>query len=117
VLGGWSWGQAPPAALLAAASGTAFTAVVFGQLANAFACRSETRPVGRWSLHGNRLLLGAAAAELALLGVFLALPAAADVLEHAPPTPIGWLLAAAAAPAVLLVDAGQKAIRRRPPAG
>jgi hypothetical protein len=60
--------------------------VVFGQLANAFAGRSETRPVGRWSWRGNRLLLGAVACELALLGVFLALPPVAHVLGHVTPT-------------------------------
>jgi magnesium-transporting ATPase (P-type) len=110
VVGGWSWGQTPPVGLLAAASGTAFTVVVFGQLANAFACRSETRPAGRWSLRGNRLLLGAVACELVLLGVFLGVPPVAEVLGHAPPTPLGWALAALAAPAVLLVDAVQKRV-------
>lgn len=43
--GGWWFGSLPDAALLATASGSAFTAVVLGQLANAYACRSATRPV------------------------------------------------------------------------
>ncbi|WP_407670167.1 hypothetical protein [Nonomuraea solani] len=49
-LGGWHFGTAPDPVLLAAASGTAFTAVVLGQFANAFACRSEFRWIGklRW---------------------------------------------------------------------
>jgi hypothetical protein len=42
--GGWTWGAAPSSVLLAAASGTAFTAVVLGQMATAFACRSN--PMG-----------------------------------------------------------------------
>src|SRR5205823_6588355 len=68
-----------------------------------FACRSETRAVGRWSLHDNRLLLGAVACELALLVAFLALPPVAHVLGHAAPTALGWALAALVVPAVLLV--------------
>jgi hypothetical protein len=112
-VGGWRWGQVPPAGLLAAASGTAFSVVVFGQLANAFACRSEHRPVGRWSLHGNRLLLVAVATELVLLAGFLAVPAVAGVLGHAVPTALGWALAALAVPAVLLADALQKRLSRR----
>ena len=112
VLGGWTWGDTPSAALLAAASGTAFTAIVFGQLANAFACRSETRPIGVWSLRGNRLLLGAIACEVVLLGVFLGVPPVADVLGQSVPTALGWVLAALAAPAVVLADTVQKAVSR-----
>jgi len=40
---------------LAAASGAAFAAVVFGQVANAFACRSTVRPVWRLGWRTNRL--------------------------------------------------------------
>jgi magnesium-transporting ATPase (P-type) len=112
-LGGWSWGETASPALLAAASGTAFSAVVLGQLANAFACRSEHRPVGRWSWRGNRLLLVAVAVELVLLAAFVGLPPLATLLGQGLPTAVGWLLAAAAVPAVLLVDAAYKAWGRR----
>ncbi|WP_456789318.1 cation-translocating P-type ATPase C-terminal domain-containing protein [Cellulomonas sp. P5_C5] len=43
VMGGWSLGEVPSAALPAAASGVAFSGIVLGQLANAYACRSECR--------------------------------------------------------------------------
>lgn len=75
--GGWQWGTAPPAALLATASGTAFAAIVLGQLANAYACRSETRPVSQIDPRGNRLLLAALASEIAVLVLFLAVPSVA----------------------------------------
>jgi magnesium-transporting ATPase (P-type) len=113
VAGGWSWGEPAGAALLAAASGTAFTVVVLGQLANAFACRSEHRPVGRWSLRGNRLLLGAVLSELALLAVFLTVPGIANVLGHAVPPGLGWALGLLVVPAVLLVDAATKRLADR----
>ena len=50
----------PQASLLAAASGTAFSTIVLGQLANAFACRSEHRAVGSWSLRGRLAVLSSA---------------------------------------------------------
>jgi magnesium-transporting ATPase (P-type) len=115
VTGGWRWGEPPDAGLLTTASGGAFTVVVLGQLANAFACRSEHRPVGRWSLRGNRLLLGAVLSELVLLIVFLAIPPIAAVLGHAMPPVGGWLLALLVVPAVLLVDAAVKLLSARRP--
>jgi magnesium-transporting ATPase (P-type) len=111
--GGWTWGGTPQRGLLAAASGTAFTAIVFGQLANAYACRSESRPAFRVDLRRNRLLPGAVAAELALLAVFIGVPAIAGTRGGRWPTPGGWALAALAAPAVILADTLHKrAIRR-----
>ncbi|GGP75720.1 cation-translocating P-type ATPase [Saccharothrix coeruleofusca] len=106
--GGW---RVDDPVLPATASGTAFTAIVLGQLANAFACRSATRPVT--TLLGNRLLIGAVLFELAVLALFLYVPPLPDLLGGSAPTPLGWLLAAVAIPVVLLADAGQKSMRRR----
>jgi magnesium-transporting ATPase (P-type) len=111
VAGGWVWGARPEPALLATASGTTFAAVVLGQLGNAFACRSESRPAGRMRLFGNRLLVGAVLVEATLLAAFLS-PPLSRVLGGAWPTTWGWLIAAAAIPAVLAADAVSK-LRRR----
>ncbi|SDQ88808.1 ATPase, P-type (transporting), HAD superfamily, subfamily IC [Pseudarthrobacter chlorophenolicus] len=102
--GGWTRGGPPEPGLLLAASGTAFTAVVLGQLANAFACRSAT--VMPWQLGWgtNRLLLWAVAAELAVLAACLFIPPAAGLLGQAPPPPVGLLAASLAIPAVLAAD-------------
>ena len=113
VAGGWRWGDSPPASLLATASGTAFTAIVLGQLANAFACRSETRTVTATGLRGNHLLLVAVVVELSALAVFLFVPPVARLLGGSPPNALGWLVAASAVPAVWLVDTVQKTIRSR----
>ncbi|GAA4039453.1 cation-transporting P-type ATPase [Nonomuraea soli] len=107
-LGGWVLGAEPGAALLASASGTAFAAVVLGQFANAFACRSESRWVGRVRWGGNPLLLGALAFEVAMLVLFLVLP-----LGGTFPSPAGWALAALAVPAVLTADTLHKAWRTK----
>ncbi len=112
-VGGWTWAHAPGSTLLAVASGTAFAAVVLGQLANAFACRSQSRSVLRLPLAGNRLLLGAVVFELLVLAGLLWIGSLARQLGGAPPSALGWLLAAAAIPAVVLADTAYKVVRRR----
>jgi magnesium-transporting ATPase (P-type) len=113
---GWTWAAAPTPGALAVASGSAFAAIALGQMANAFACRSETLPVWRQKLLSNRLLIGAVAAELVLLGVFLVFAPLAGLLGGSWPTPLGWGLALCAVPMIIVVDATYKALRtRRPP--
>lgn len=114
VAAGWRPGDSfPTGSALLAASGAAFAAVVFGQMANAFACRSATRPVGWRSWRGNRYVTGAVVTELVVLIGFLGIPAVADLLEHAPPPLAGLVVATAAVPAVLGADRVHKAVRRR----
>ncbi|GAA1388092.1 cation-translocating P-type ATPase [Catellatospora chokoriensis] len=112
-LGGWHPGQAPAPSLLAAASGTAFAAIVLGQLANAFACRSETRPAFLLDPRRNRLLLWAVAVELVLLCVFLGVPVVVRTLGGSWPPLAGWGFAALAVPILLLADTAHKAWRGR----
>jgi calcium-translocating P-type ATPase len=110
--GGWRWGATPGPALLATASGTAFAAIVFGQLANAYACRSESRTAFKVGIRQNRLLVGAVAVELMLLVAFLGLPPLATALGGSWPTPQGWLLALLSVPAVLIADTVHKRLLR-----
>ncbi|MFN8196217.1 MAG: HAD-IC family P-type ATPase [Nocardioidaceae bacterium] len=112
LLQGWTWGATPTAAALLAASGTAFATISVSQMANAFACRSETRPAWRVPWATNRLLLGAVGAEAAMLLAFVGLPAVADTLGGGWPPPIGWLSAAAGAALLVVVDAAAKRARR-----
>lgn len=108
--GGWSRGTPADSALVMAASGAAFTAVVLGQLANAFACRSATVPPWKQGWLTNRLLLWAILAELGVLAVCLyAIP---SVLGHLAPTPAGFAVAVLAIPAVLVADWAHKKLRR-----
>jgi magnesium-transporting ATPase (P-type) len=98
---------------LSAASGAAFAAVVIGQAANAFACRSETWPA--WS-DGKRLrgvMLAAVAAEIGLLLLLLYVTPLARVLGQGPPPIAGGLVALLAAPVVIIADALFKAVTRR----
>ena len=112
VAAGWSPGVSfPTGHTLAAASGAAFTAVVIGQAANAFACRSATRWPGRLGWASNPLLLGAVAVELAALAGFLLIAPVASLLDQAPPPAAGFAVALLAAPVLLAVDAIHKRAR------
>ncbi|MFE7846328.1 cation-translocating P-type ATPase [Microbacterium sp. NPDC057407] len=102
---GWRWGAAVTPEVLATASGTAFAAIALGQIANAFACRSTTRPVWRLRLSDNPLVLYAVGAQALLLIAFLGIEPVAELLGGTWPSPLGWLVAGAAVPAVILVDA------------
>jgi magnesium-transporting ATPase (P-type) len=111
---GWAPGDPfPTGHALAAASGAAFAAVVIGQAANAFACRSATRWPGALGWTTNPLLIAAVAIELLALAGFLLIPPVADLLDQAVPPLAGFVVAMLAAPAVLLADAVHKHLRRR----
>ncbi|MGS0687040.1 cation-translocating P-type ATPase [Nakamurella sp. GG22] len=110
MLGGWRWGAVPDPALLATASGTAFAAVVLGQLTNAYACRSTSHWVGAVLTRRNPLLPIAIAVELVLLLAFLGVPPVAAVLGGSFPSAAGWALAMLAIPAVVLADLVEKTV-------
>ena len=59
-------------------------------------------------------MLYAVGAQLVLLAAFLGVPPLASLLGGSWPGGMGWLLAAAAIPAVILVDGLAKAVVRRP---
>ena len=111
---GWTPGTTfPTGHELAAASGAAFITVVFAQAANAFACRSSTHWPGSLGWGTNRLLLGAVAVGVAFSLTVLWMPPLADLLGQASPPPAGWIVAFAAIPILLAVDAFEKGVRRR----
>ena len=113
-LAGWAPGKDVPAGgTLAAASGAAFTTVVLAQLANAFACRSESLPPWRLGWTTNPLLLWAVAAELAALAGFLLLEPVARALGQAPPPPAGLAVAILSMPALIAADFLYKLLKRR----
>ncbi|MGI9188359.1 MAG: HAD-IC family P-type ATPase, partial [Gaiellales bacterium] len=112
VAAGWRPGDAfSEGWLLLAASGAAFAAVVLGQFANAFACRSaELRP-GQLGWASNRLLVWAVlAAGILVIGTF-AIEPIASALGQTRPTAAGFAVALLAPAAVLAADAAYKALR------
>jgi calcium-translocating P-type ATPase len=114
VASGWRPGLPfPTGPALRAASGAAFAAVVLGQAANTLACRSRSMPAWRVRARSNPLVAIAITAELALLGIFLGVPAVAHLLDQAAPTAAGWLVALLTPAVVLGVDAIDKWLRAR----
>ncbi len=110
---GWRPGDAfSHGTLLDVASGAAFLAVVVGQAANAFACRSATQWPGRLGWGSNRLLLRAVGVQLLLGVAFVGIPPVARLLGQAPPSEAGWIALVCAVPAVLVADALGKAAMR-----
>lgn len=87
--------------------------VVLSQTANAFACRSATRTP--WSLGWttNRLLIPAASIELVFSLLVILVTPVAMALGQAPPSQLGWAVALLGIPAMLMIDAFYKAVRRR----
>ena len=111
---GWRPGSAFPSGdALLSASGAAFTAVVAGQMANAFACRSASLWPGRLGWFSNRYLVLAIFCEAAMLMGFLYVSPLAKILGHAAPNAAGYLTALVAIPAVLAADATQKRWREQ----
>ena len=111
---GWRPGTPfPTGPALLAASGSAFTAVVMGQMANAFACRSASERPGRLGWLSNRYLVLAIVLELAMLAGFLYITPLARLLGQAPPSSVGYLTAVLAIPAVFLADALHKKWKHR----
>ena len=111
---GWGAGEPwPDSHAIAAASGAAFLTIVFGQKANASACRSSTRRPGQLGWTTNRMLLWTGVVELAFAMAVVFVGPVADQLGHAPPPLWGWLVALASMPVVLAVDALDKFLRAR----
>lgn len=106
---GWHPGNAFPGGdVLLKASGAAFSAVVLGQMANAFACRSAARWPGKLGWGTNRFLVLAVCTEILLLGVLLHFGPLAQLLGQAAPNRAGLIMALLAFPVVLLADAVHK---------
>lgn len=111
---GWRPGLPFPSGnALLSASGAAFTAVVVGQMANAFACRSASLWPGKLGWFSNRYLVLAIFCEAAMLVGFLYISPLAKILGHAGPNIAGYFTALLAIPAVLTADAVHKRWKAR----
>ncbi|MFA7322882.1 MAG: HAD-IC family P-type ATPase, partial [Candidatus Nanopelagicales bacterium] len=114
IAAGWRPGdEFPTGSTALAASGAAFMAVIFGQAANAFACRSSIMRPGQLGWFTNRLLLPAVALAIAVSLALLLIPSVADFIGQAAPPLAGWLVAMSTAIVILGVDAIDKARRAR----
>jgi Ca2+-transporting ATPase len=95
------------------ASTAAFAAIVWCQVGNVFACRSERLPATSMGLPRGRMLYTGVAVELALLLAIVYLPPLQPVFGTAPLPAAAWPLLAVCAPAIVLADAAAKLVARR----
>jgi magnesium-transporting ATPase (P-type) len=113
--GGWHYGQVLSAGnpLYRGATTACFAAIVLTQVANLFACRSETGSVFSLSFGNNRLLLIGIAVELGLLAFIVYTPWGNLIFGTAPLRPSAWLFMLPFPPAMLALEELRKWIRRR----
>ena len=93
----------------------AFMATVSGQMAKVFACRSSTRPPWQLGWRTNHLLFPAVALAGLVSGLALSVAPVARTFDQALPSLVGWLIAVATAPVVLVVGATAKRLTQRAP--
>ena len=105
--GGWSWSTYVNATdlLYRQATTACLTAIVLMQVANVFACRSETRPAQRRGMFSNRLIAAGIAAELLLIAAIDYTPIGQAIFGTAAISVGPWLIAAAFLPVLLALDA------------
>ena len=111
--GGWHWGTPLSAsAVLYRQSTTAcLTAIVIAQVANAFACRSETVPASLGGLLKNRVLVAGLVVELALIAAVDYTPVGHAIFATATISWVIWLVPVPFAMALVALDRLSK--RRR----
>jgi magnesium-transporting ATPase (P-type) len=104
----WRLGDPTQGSDVMAASGAAFLAIIFGQTANAFACRSSRFTPWQLGWFTNRLLLPATFVAIAISLGLIFIPALSEALEQSAPPLVGWIIALSSIPIVLGSDAFAK---------
>jgi calcium-translocating P-type ATPase len=105
---GWRLGDPTQGSAVIAASGAAFLAIIFGQAANAYACRSSRFTPWQLGWFTNRLLLPAILVSIGISLCLIFIPELSDALGQSSPPLIGWIIALSSIPIVLGIDAFSK---------
>jgi magnesium-transporting ATPase (P-type) len=112
--GGWSGGPlAADDPLYLQATTATLAAVIVTQVANVFACRSESESAFARAALGNRLILAGVAVEVGLLLAIVYTPVGHALLATAPLDAAVWLVPLPFAAAMLALDEARKAALRR----
>ena len=112
---GWKWG-APldwSSSLYRQATTVTFAAIVTGQIANAFACRSERLSIRQLGLFDNRMLLWGIGSEVALLLFFIYTPWGQALLATGNLPLWIWPILALGALLLLVAEEGRKYLAGR----
>lgn len=115
----WTFGWRPGDPLAASgpvyvlASTMTFAAIVFSQIGNGFAVRTERASVFSVGLFSNRLLLYGIVAEVVLLILLTTVPFLQPIFNTTTLRPIDWLFLLIWPPVIFLADEARKYIVRR----
>ncbi len=112
---GWDWGTPLPWSdpLYRQATTVTFAAIVIGQVANAFACRSERVSMLRLGFRSNGLLLWGVGAQLVLLALIVHTPLINAILGVSPLPLWAWGPLILGAAGLLFAEEIRKIIARR----
>jgi sodium/potassium-transporting ATPase subunit alpha len=112
--GGWHYGQMLPVSdpLYLQATTACLAAIVLGQMVNVFVCRHPRLPSWHFPLFENRLLLAGLALELLLLLAIVYTPWGNRLFGTAALPASVWLLAAAFALALGVIEESRKSLMR-----
>ena len=113
--GGWTWGEtlAPLDPLYRQSTTACLAAIVVAQIANVYACRSETGSFAANGLFANRLILAGIGFEILLILAIVYTPAGNALFGTAPLPAAVWLFALPFALLLLGAEEARKAVVRR----
>jgi magnesium-transporting ATPase (P-type) len=112
---GWRPGMplAASGSLYIEATTMTLASIVFAQVGNVFACRTERESIVKVGLLSNRLVLVGILVELGLLALFMQVPLLQRVFGLTPIHPYGWAVLLIFPCLIFLAEEGRKALVRR----
>ncbi len=111
---GWQWLDLPAEGpLYEEAVAIALAAVVFTQIGNLFAQRTERSSILHVGFFTNRLIWVGIVSELIVLALIVYVPLLQRIVGTGPLPAVSWLWLATLSPLLLLADEGRKAVYRR----
>lgn len=115
LLHGWRPGMELPSSgpLYVEATTMTLASIVFAQIGNVFACRTERESIFKVGFFSNRLVLGGILVELFLLNLFMQIPLLQTVFGVSPLHLHEWGLLLISPPLLFLAEEGRKALIRR----
>ncbi len=113
--GGWEWGSKMPAdpLLYGQASAAFLAAIIFSQVGNVMACRTNRQSATGYLIQKNRWIHWGIAVELGFIVTVIYIPALQPLFNTAPLAAWSWLLILSAPPLIFAIEEIRKRLVRR----
>ncbi len=113
--GGWEWGSKMPAdpLLYGQASAAFLAAIIFSQVGNVMACRTNRQSAIGYLIQKNRWIHWGIAVELGFIVTVIYIPALQPLFNTAPLAAWSWLLILSAPPLIFAIEEIRKRLVRR----